>query len=163
MFTGFFSTGDITLRVKQAVPIGGANVHWFYYTTATLGVAKAVSAPGPNVIAAHDVTDILAKSSGVFDPVSVSNATPDRLPFPLRVIRSYERSPDGAGTFFISVDALNPECISSVVVLLLHSLTATLGSENVSFPVELRFMCIINGNKVIAMRVMPQHVCSTVP
>ena len=71
LIVNYSPVGDITFRV------GGA----LFSTLALAANATAVSAVHP-VLAAHDITEMLQASSAE--------------PLPLRVLRSYERSADGA-------------------------------------------------------------------
>ena len=88
--------GDLTIRLRNT-----SNGPWTLYSTIGLGAfaepiafdpdspyAHARRADGGQLLAAQDITKLLASSA----PSSAAGT-----PFPLRVIRSYERSADGAG------------------------------------------------------------------
>ena len=74
--------GDLTIRLQPASATSPSA--WSTYGSNNLGKAAVLPAKAP-VLAAQDISSVLAGSAGPAD-----------MKFPLKVVRSYERSKDGA-------------------------------------------------------------------
>jgi hypothetical protein len=88
--------GDVTLRLRPTARTGAAGLSapaaWSTYSTIALAAAAVPVAAGlgPRVLAAHDI-------SGTFGvPGRHLKPGPAQPPFPLRAVRSWSRSADGA-------------------------------------------------------------------
>ena len=74
--------GDVTIRLQPAAETDPAK--WSTYSSNYLGQATPVPSKAP-ILASHDLTKILQGGGG-----------DGAMPFPLKVVRSYEASADGA-------------------------------------------------------------------